>query len=51
MPKIEFIITLRCKTCGDIASLEIPINFADASTAIQKFKDEHEHPTPNPWVI
>jgi hypothetical protein len=40
---IEFIITLRCKVCGEIISLELPLQFQQAKEAIEEFQNQHEH--------
>lgn len=50
MDKIEFIVTLRCKNCGEIISLELPLVFEKAQQSIQEFTQKHEHSS-NPWVI
>lgn len=46
---IEFIVTLRCKHCGEITSLEIPLVYENAQKAIQDFIGIHKHP--DPWTI
>jgi hypothetical protein len=46
---IEFIVTVRCKLCGHIASLEIPLTFEKAQKAIQEFTKEHRHSV-DPWA-
>jgi len=48
---IEFVVTIRCKICGDIVSLSVPLSFNDAVAAIDEFEDEHKHARPNPWQI
>lgn len=50
MNHIEFIVTLRCKSCGDIVSLELPLTFEKAQESIKEFTEKHEHSS-NPWII
>ena len=47
---VEFIVTLRCKVCGDIISLAIPLDFEKATEGIQKFTEDHEH-NKGPWIV
>lgn len=51
MDHIDFIVTVHCKTCGEIASLAIPLDFEAAAEQFKKFKENHKHPKPNPWVV
>jgi len=46
---IEFIVTLRCKQCNEITSLEIPLVYEKAQKTIQDFVQEHAHK--DPWTI
>ena len=48
---LEFIITLRCKECGDITSLKVPLNFEEAIALVDEFKEKHLHDAPGPWII
>lgn len=50
MNHIEFIVTLRCKSCGDIISLDLPLTFEKAQQAIKEFTEKHEHSS-NPWIV
>jgi len=47
---VEFIVTLRCKVCGDIISLAIPLDFDEATQGISDFGDSHEHNN-GPWKV
>lgn len=44
---IEYVVTIRCKHCGDIVSIELPKIYEKAQEIIKNFRDNHEHP--NPW--
>jgi len=48
---IEFIVTIRCKVCGEIYSLGQPLSFDEATDTVEKFTGEHLHRNVNPWVI
>jgi len=54
MNNIEIVATLRCKICGDIVSLGVPLVFEKATEDIREFKEKHKHPTEtnqSPWMI
>lgn len=46
---IEYIVTIHCKYCGEITSLDLPLIFEQAQKTIQDFNEEHDHP--NPWMV
>jgi len=48
---IEYVVTAHCKICGDVVSLGIPLSFEEATDAIARFKEEHQHQNPGPWII
>ena len=49
---IEFIITLRCKICGDMVSLQVGLVYPESSKQVKDFSDHHEHnDNTDPWVI
>jgi len=49
MSNIEFVITIRCKICGDITSISVMLQYEEAVSAIEKFKEDHKHLTP--WIV
>jgi len=48
---IEYVVTAHCKICGEVVSLGIPLSFEEATDAVARFKEEHQHQNPGPWVI
>lgn len=49
---MEYIVTVRCKICGDIVSLSVPLTFIEATDAVSRFNESHAHEpkaNPNPW--
>jgi len=40
---IEFVVTLRCKVCGEIISLQLPFKYEQAKEAIEEFQNNHQH--------
>ncbi len=56
---VETIVTIHCKTCGDIVSLGVPLTFEEATKIVDQFNLDHQHknfkptnPTnTNPWII
>lgn len=52
MDNVEFIITVRCKRCGDIISLSATMDSdkekTEAREQIDKFATDHKH---LPWVV
>jgi len=52
MDNVEFIITVRCKRCGDIMSVKATMDSdtekGEARTAIDNFAADHKH---SPWVV
>jgi len=47
-PNVEFIVTLRCKVCGTIVSLEVPLDFEKSKKKLQAFLEKHAHR--EPWI-
>ena len=52
MRNIELIVTVRCKVCGEIisvnAELESDNGKDNAKSSISKFAEDHRH---TPWIV
>lgn len=47
---VEFIVTIRCKVCGEVFSLGQPLTFEEATQSVNSFTEAHLHRNVNPWV-
>jgi len=48
---IEFVVTLHCKMCGDIRSLQFQLTKGEAAQQINEYIKQHDHTKIDPWVI
>lgn len=49
-PHIEFIVTLHCKICSDVTSLQVKMSTNEASQKLKEYIDAHKHES-NMWIV
>jgi hypothetical protein len=47
---IEFVVTLHCKICGDVSSLQITLSHNEASEKLSEYIATHRHEA-GMWVV